>query len=118
MPAPHGKALQCAAEDNSDNRDNCEDGVTDDYGMPHPSVFIKDEMDARGWCRDELAHRMGGDYRMQRLCIDMYFEVGPKQTSMRIGRGTADDLARAFDINSEFFRNLEVMWLKAQGVRV
>jgi plasmid maintenance system antidote protein VapI len=37
---------------------------------------------------------------------------------MRIGRRTADDLARAFDIDPEFFINLEVIWLNAQGVRV
>lgn len=82
----------------------------------HPSVFILEEMEARGWDRWELARRMGGDYRARRLEIDLYFEVGPDETNMRLGP-TGDNIARAFDVSPEFFRNLEAAWLRAMGVQ-
>jgi hypothetical protein len=84
--------------------------------VSHPSVFIQEEMDARGWDRWELARRMGGDYRMKRLVIDLYFEVGPEKTNMRLGK-TGENFAKAFDVSPEFFRNMEAAWLAAQGVR-
>ena len=83
--------------------------------VPHPSVFIQEEMDARGWDRWALAHRMGGDPRIKHLELDMYFEVGPEKTTMRMGP-TGDDIARAFDVSPEFFRNMERAWLASQGV--
>jgi plasmid maintenance system antidote protein VapI len=85
--------------------------------VPHPSVFIQEEMDERGWSRRELARRMGGDYRMKRLEIDLYFEVGPDKTNMRLGR-TGEDMARAFDVSPEFLRNLEAAWLKSRRTSV
>jgi hypothetical protein len=75
----------------------------------HPSVFIIEEMEARGWDRWELARRMGGDYRQRRLEIDLYFEVGPGEPDLRIGDG--EDFALAFGCSAEFFRNLEKIWL-------
>lgn len=53
---------------------------------------------------------MGGDYGMNRLCIDLYFDLGPEKTNMRLG-DMADLFAIAFDVSSAFFRNLESMWL-------
>jgi hypothetical protein len=82
-----------------------------DTAPPHPSEFIAEEMEARGWDRWELARRMGGDYRMRRLEIDLYFEVGPGERNLRIGDG--EDFARAFGVSAEFFRNLEAAWLKS-----
>lgn len=78
----------------------------------HPSIFIQEEMDARGWDRCELARRMGGDYRQRRLEIDLYFEVGPAEPNLLIG--DAEDLARAFGVSAEFFRNLEAAWRRQQ----
>jgi plasmid maintenance system antidote protein VapI len=76
----------------------------------HPSIFIQEEMRARGWSRSELARRMGGDHRFNRLCIDLYFLVGPDEPNLRIGNG--ENFARAFGVPAEFFRNLETAWLK------
>jgi plasmid maintenance system antidote protein VapI len=77
---------------------------------PHPSAFIREEMNARGWTRWQLARRMGGDYIINLLCIDLYFEVGPATTNMRFG-DMADSFALAFDVSPDYFRNLETLWL-------
>lgn len=79
----------------------------------HPSEFIREEMDARGWDRWMLAHRMGGDTARNRLVIDLYFEVGPDKTNMRLGEETARQLGEAFDVSPQFFLNLETAWLAA-----
>ncbi len=75
----------------------------------HPSEFIIDEMEARGWDLDELARRMGGDFAINRLSLDLYFIVGPKEPDLLIGDG--EDFALAFGVSAEFFRNLEAAWL-------
>ncbi len=81
---------------------------------PHPSVFIQEEMAARGWDRWELARRMPGDHQMNRLELDLYFAVGPNKTNLRLGE-TGEDIARAFDVNPEFLHNMETAWLQAMG---
>jgi hypothetical protein len=83
--------------------------------VPHPSTFIQEEMDARGWDRWAVAHRMGGDAAMNRLTLDMYFEVGPGKTNMRLGEATARQLGNAFDVSPQFFLNLEAAWIGAHG---
>ncbi len=80
----------------------------------HPSVFIQEEMDARGWDRNHLARRMGNDWAVNRLSLDLYFEVGPNEPGLRMGDG--EDFARAFGVSAEFFVNLEMAWLRGQGV--
>lgn len=74
----------------------------------HPSVFIQEEMDARGWSRDDLAIRMGGDFGVARLALDFYFEAGPADPDLLIGDGA--EFARAFGVSAEFFLNLEKIW--------
>lgn len=76
----------------------------------HPSVFIAEEMEARGWDRDDLARLMGGDFGISRLSIDLYFEVGPRERDLLIGDG--QDFGRAFGVSPEFFLNLETAWRK------
>ncbi|MHC5536846.1 hypothetical protein ACYOEI_01070 [Singulisphaera rosea] len=78
----------------------------------HPSVFIKDELEARGWTLDMLAMRMGPEFGINRLSLDLYIEVGPTEPGMRIGDLSAEALGRAFDVSPEFFLNLEAAWLK------
>ncbi len=43
----------------------------------HPSIYIKEELEARGWDVDDLAKRMPGNYGINHLAIDMYLECGP-----------------------------------------
>ena len=76
----------------------------------HPSVFIQDELDERGWSRDDLAIRMGGEFGMNRLALDMYFEVGPGEPDLLLGEETALQLARAFDVSPQFFLRLHDAW--------
>jgi hypothetical protein len=76
----------------------------------HPSVFIIEEMEARGWDRDELARRMGGEWKLNRVVLELYFEIGPTEPNLRMGDG--EDFAQAFGVSAELFQNLEKAWLK------
>ena len=75
----------------------------------HPSVFIQEEMHARGWDRDELARRMG-DFVTSRIALDFYFGLGPTEPNLRIGDG--EGFALAFGVSAKFFLSLEDAWLK------
>ena len=49
----------------------------------HPSVFIEDELKARGWTRDMLAMRMGPEFGIHRLSLDFYLDCCPTEPDMR-----------------------------------
>lgn len=83
----------------------------------HPSWFIQEEMDARGWSLDDLALKMPGEFGLNRLSLDFYFEVGPTTPNMIIGQATADKLGVAFDVSPDFFLNLETAWRNRQPTR-
>lgn len=87
-----------------------------DFCVDHPSVFIAEELAARGWDKFDLATHMGGDINLNVLVIDLYFTVGPERTNMRIGERTAWQLAIAFGTSVQLFLNLEQAWLRAQGI--
>lgn len=77
----------------------------------HISEYIQDEMDARGWDRDELATRMlapGGDWSVERLALDLLMEVRSK--AVRLG-GQAEGLARAFGTSAALWERLHTAWL-------
>ena len=78
----------------------------------HPSEFIQDELDARGWSLDELAVRMGGDFQVNRIALDFYMTIGPSERGLRIGKDTAAQLGGAFGTSAELWLNLERLWLK------
>lgn len=78
--------------------------------MEHPSVYIREEMDARDWGTPTMARQMGGDYGVNRLAIEMYLSIGPQNPGLRLGTMAAD-IARAFDVSVELFQNLEAAWL-------
>lgn len=77
----------------------------------HPSQYIRDELEARGWSLDDLALRMGGDFGVNRLALDFYFELGPTEPDMRIGLQSAAQLGIAFSVSPALFLNLEKAWL-------
>ena len=103
------------------------------YVPPHLSVFIAEEMDARGWSRDILAWTMvlgsgkrdkvlaalaAVDYaaackewQITRLALDFYFSVGPTEPGLRMGE-MAEKFSLAFGTSRDFFRNLEIAWLR------
>lgn len=105
------------------------------YVVPHPSVFIRDEMAARGWTRDILAWCMvlgtgqreealsrlaaqdyaviGKAWQMTRLALDFYLEIGVDEPGMRLG-DMAGQFSRAFGTSEALFQNLETQWLMGQ----
>jgi plasmid maintenance system antidote protein VapI len=76
----------------------------------HPSEFIVEEMEARGWSRWDLAKRMGGDRATNRLALDLYIETGPTAPGLLIGGVTARQLGKAFGVSPKLFLNLEAAW--------
>lgn len=104
------------------------------YDVPHPSVFILEEMAARGWNRDLLAWllvlnaanfkealaaldsrsyaKLTPDWQIERLALDLYFDVGPSEPSMVMG-DTAAKFARVFGTSERFFYNLEESWQRS-----
>ena len=76
--------------------------------MFHPSVFILDEIKARGWTLDDLAIRMGGDFRVNRIALDLYVHLGPDDPDLLLGDG--EDFARAFGGDATYWCNLESGW--------
>jgi len=79
----------------------------------HPSVFIVDEMEMRGWTIDDLAAHMGGDQATMQAALDLYISVhSPNLSLCQI----ADALALAFGIPADHFTRLERdywAWVKA-----
>ena len=79
-----------------------------------PGEFIQDELDARGWTTTDLAIRMGGDPRFNKLVVDMLVHVRAKGLS--IGEETAERLAKAFGVSKQFFLNLDKSWQDHPGI--
>lgn len=75
----------------------------------HPSIYILEELDARGWSIADLAKRMPGDFAVNNLAMETYLLIGPGEPKLRIG-DTAG-LAQAFDVDAALFTNLENAWL-------
>jgi transcriptional regulator with XRE-family HTH domain len=83
--------------------------------VPHPSVFIREEREARKWSDTYLAIRMGGEsadeIETDRVALYMYENIGPTASRMRIGETTVARLSKAFGISAAFFLALENAWL-------
>lgn len=82
----------------------------------HPSEYIAEELEARGWTLDDLAaqtvHESGP--LVARLGWDLYFLCDP---DMRMGWAGARDLAAAFGTGEAVWLNLEKAWLAAGAPR-
>ena len=63
-----------------------------------------------------LAMRMGPEFGINRLSLDLYLQVGPTEPSMRIGNESAKALGRAFGVTPEFLLSIEKAWLEAQAL--
>ena len=73
-----------------------------------PGSYVKEEIDARGWTTADLASRMGGDHAIDQLIVELMIAVGDK--NMLLTPETAEGLARAFGLSSEYFINLDRAW--------
>lgn len=82
-------------------------------------VFVKEEMEARGWTLDDLIDHMPGDQNVNRLTLELVFEA-PEfdediRKGLRIGEQTAVGLAHAFGTSKDFWLNLDAAWVKRQN---
>lgn len=79
----------------------------------HVAEVIQEELDTRGWTLDRLTTETepedDREWGIRRLALDFLMELGPTERRMTID-GMADYLAVAFDVPSDFFRNIEAAW--------
>lgn len=76
----------------------------------HPSLYIKEELEAREWSLADLARRLPGDYGVNYVALDFYLSIGPETPTAHMG-ALAPDISRAFGADTDFFPNLERAWL-------
>lgn len=75
----------------------------------HPSEYIHEELEARGWSIKDLAGRLPGDYSSNLLALEMYLAVEACD-GLRMG-DMASEISRAFGVDATLFGNLERAWL-------
>lgn len=74
----------------------------------HVSEFIQDELDARGWTLEHLAHQMGGDYGLNLLSLQMLYAV--HDPNLLVDEETDRGIARAFGVSDGLFIRLHEAW--------
>lgn len=77
----------------------------------HPSIFINEELEARGWSIADLAMRMPGDFGINSVALEFYLTIGPDEPGLRMG-DCAEGVSRAFGVDPDLFGNLERTWLQ------
>ena len=77
----------------------------------HPSIFIKDELEARDWTIGDLVKLMPGDYGVNYVTLEFYLDLGPEEPGLTMGSQAAD-ISRAFGCDEDFFGNLERSYLE------
>lgn len=86
----------------------------------HPSVLMREEMEARGWDLDRLATAMlaaeDGHWQAHRLALDLYFELGPTDRAILMGQESAEAFARAFGTSPELWLSLHADWCRSGEV--
>jgi hypothetical protein len=73
--------------------------------------LLCDEMQARGWTTEDVAMAAGGtadEFAKNLLAIDLIMCV--HKDKLLIGDRLFGVLARAFDVNEDFFRNIDKAW--------
>jgi plasmid maintenance system antidote protein VapI len=86
--------------------------------------FVCEELQERGWTLDDLASRMGGEFGVNRLALDMLLAFGDHRNDtfergVILGDTMAAGFANAFGISAEFFSNLDAQyraWLVAHDL--
>lgn len=73
---------------------------------PHPGIFIREEMEARGWLQRDLAYVLGSTEQAMNLLLSGKRGVSPEM---------AKALAEAFSVAPEFFMNLQRAYDLAQA---
>jgi plasmid maintenance system antidote protein VapI len=88
--------------------------------LTHPSEFIQDELDERGWTLRDLVFRMRRyenekEWAVNLLAWEMYMTVQDKD--LLLGEEMSRDIGRAFGVSPYFFNNLHENWRKDQPGR-
>lgn len=76
------------------------------------SVFLREEMEARGWSEDDLLNRMPGSREGNGLWLDLIFAEFNLETRKDMRLGDASPLAHAFGTSKEFWENLDEAYHK------
>lgn len=71
------------------------------YNIEHPGVFLREELEERGWLQSDLAYILGCSVQSINMIIS-----GKKGISVDMARS----LGKAFDVPAEFFLNLQKMY--------
>jgi addiction module HigA family antidote len=71
--------------------------------VPHVGVFIKEELDERGWSQRDLAYILDCSEQAVAIIINGKRNINPE---------TAKALAMAFEVSAEFFTNLQKTYAK------
>jgi len=72
-----------------------------EYEVPHPGEFIQEELDARGWAQRDLAYVLDMDEPALNKLIKGKHGISPDM---------AKALAKAFDVDNDFFANLQTIY--------
>lgn len=81
--------------------------------------FLADEMLERGWTTLDVAVRMGGtvdEMARNQLVVGLILSV--QDDKLLLSDENFNDLARAFDVSADYFRNLDAGWRKHPDRRV
>ena len=71
------------------------------YDIEHPGVFLRDELEERGWLQSDLAYILGCPVQSVNTIIS-----GKRGITVDMARS----LEKAFDVPSEFFLNLQKIY--------
>lgn len=75
--------------------------------------LLSDELEARGWTTDDVALRMGGD--VDEICKNLLavnLIMCVHKDKLLVGDRLFDGLAKVFDVDPMFFRNIDAAWRK------
>jgi hypothetical protein len=89
-----------------------------DWKIPPLASYLAEEMEARGWRTTDVAIRMGGDAEeiaRNALALDVLLCV--QKDNLLVGDRLFSELAQAFDVSEELFRNLDAAWREAPSDR-
>ena len=78
----------------------------------HPSEFIRDEMEARGWTLEILTSQMGSWWFATRRRLRLYLAEGPNNPKLRLSADEAAAIDRAFGCSVGFVSGLQRSWLE------
>jgi len=80
------------------------------------SYFIAEEMNARGWSKDDLLNRMPGIRALNDIWLELIFAAPDMELELRQNMtiGDAGPLAHAFGTSKELWENLDATWVAYQ----